>query len=83
MGAKPGKQSAPPTQEEVDRLFEGTYRFSGCIDIIKLKKDLGIDASSFTIYQRNLSQKTSAKQLESMRTYKEFKKVARNISVPD
>ncbi len=44
MGAKPGKQSAPPTREEVDRLFEGTYRFSGCIDIAKLKKDLGIDA---------------------------------------
>ena len=52
MGPRAGKPLVEISEEVITQHFEGseTYRFSGCIDIRKLKQDLGVDPGSFVAY---------------------------------
>lgn len=56
MGAKGGKPAADLTQDETDAFFKESeaYSYSGCIDLVKLRNDLGIEAATYAAYQVHL-----------------------------
>ena len=55
----PLDQITPASEEDVTKYFDEdrTFTVSGCIDIEKLKKSLGIDAKVYVAYQQQLREK--------------------------
>jgi hypothetical protein len=55
----PLDQITPASDEDVTKYFDEDHTFSvsGCIDIAKLKRSLGIDPKVYVAYQHQLTEK--------------------------
>ena len=58
----PLDQITPASEEDVTKYFDEdpTFSVSGCIDIGKLKRSLGIDPKVYVAYQHQLTEKVKS-----------------------